>query len=204
MSDKSNEQISQLMDGELEINASRFLLKRLATDESLSSKWDGYHLIKSCLQKQADEPLVFDVARQVRLRLESEQIDIDQPEMTTSNSSMQRWLKPLLGAGIAASVAIMSVFMLQNQQTEAVSVKPLVNVANDIQPMKTPISANVATSGKSILPPVSLSRFPSANSNNLIKNNQGFSHNVNMPYLIINQKPESTPYSPIRIQDISD
>ena len=49
MSDKSNQQISNLMDGELEANASQFLLKRMAADKTLSQTWDNYHLIKSCL-----------------------------------------------------------------------------------------------------------------------------------------------------------
>lgn len=52
MSDKSKQQISNLMDGELEINASKFLLKRMAADDSLSETWNNYHLIKSCLQKR--------------------------------------------------------------------------------------------------------------------------------------------------------
>lgn len=209
MSDKSNEKISNLMDGELEVNASQFLLKRMATDDSLSETWRNYHLIKSCLQKDAQQPLVFDVAASVCQQLQNNPRDSVQQEINEPENVLNRWLKPLIGAGIAASVAITSVFMLQNQKADSLSPQPVLNVANDIQPMKTSISANVATSGKSIVPPVSLSRFPSVNNNNTLRYNQsysqGFSQNANMPYLmIINPNPESQSYSPIVIKDVAD
>ncbi len=205
MSDKSNEQISNLMDGELEINASQFLLKRMATDDSLSETWGNYHLIKSCLQKETQEPLIFDVAASVCQQLQNNRSGSIQQEVIEHKSAFNRWLKPLVGAGIAASVAITSVFMLQSQQTDSLQPQPVLNIANDIQPLKTSISANVATSGKTIVPPVSLSRFPSVSNNNTLRYNQGYSQNANMPYLmIINSSSESKSYSPILIEDVAD
>ena len=210
MSDKSNEQISNLMDGELDNNASKFLLKRMASDEALSKTWDSYHLIKSCLQKEKHQPLIVDVAGRV-----SEQLGLlnDKQEIA-QEPQLKNWLKPVFGMGIAASVAIMSVFMLQNRQVETpidgLASAGSATIAHTIvqPPIRTNISANVATSDKTIVPPPSLSRFPSVSSKNTYNYNQGYSHNMNMPYLIIiNQSGNSVNKQlspPMRIKDVAD
>ena len=82
MSDKAKQQISNLMDGELEINASKFLLKRMAADDSLSQTWDSYHLIKSCLQKEQNQPLVVDIAFRVTEQLNNEHGDLQVSTVT--------------------------------------------------------------------------------------------------------------------------
>jgi len=202
MSDKSNQQISNLMDGELEANASQFLLKRMAADKALSQTWDKYHLIKSCLQKEADEPLVIDIASRVsaELGLIKENVVIEKPQVN-------RWLKPVMGLGIAASVAFMSVFMLQTQQIEGVNANSGVVIANKIeiaQPLKTNIPVTLASSSKSIVP-LSLSRFPSVSAKEYETFNQGLSQNYNTPYLIlINQSAQNKPLSPMKIKAIGD
>ena len=207
MSDKSKEQISNLMDGELEINASKFLLKRMAADKTLSKTWNSYHLIKSCLQKEAQEPLIVDVASNVINQLANNSQVVNNasvPEIAHVN----RWLKPLIGVGIAASVAFMSVFMLQSQQGNGLDIDgthATIAQNNSVKPLKTTISANVATSGVAIVPPPSLSRFPSNSAKNLNNFNQGYSNSMNMPYLlIINQPYENSQLSPLRIKDVSD
>lgn len=209
MSDKSNQQISNLMDGELEINASEFLLKRMAADESLSEKWKSYHLIKSCLQRQADEPLVIDVAARVSQELSNQsyshsnklQAEVKQP-------SLHNWLKPVLGMGIAASVAFMSVFMIQNKTNEGINsdVQPTIALETGLKPLPINISANIVSSNQSIVsPPASLSRFPSVSAKKSYNYNQGFSQNNMTPYLIIiNQNDARKQLTPLRIQNISD
>ncbi len=212
MSDKSNQQISNLMDGELELNASQFLLKRMASDKSLSQTWQNYHLIKSCLQKESQEPLLIDVASRVSVKL-GLQVD----EIIVQKPSVNRWLKPIMGLSIAASVAFMSVMMIQNQmiqnqQIEGVELASAVNpmiVKSEINPLIKPsIVANMANGNTSIVsPPALLSRFPSAPANNSYgyNNMQGFSNNANMPYiLIINQSSNNKHLSPMRINGLSD
>jgi negative regulator of sigma E activity len=202
MSDKSNQQISDLMDGELEINASKFLLKRMASDDALKHTWDNYHLIKSCLQKEKQEPLVIDIAMRV-----SEELGMPKNKINVAKPVVNRWLKPIMGIGIAASVALMSVFMLQNQQIEGISPAVQTNIAQTsaFKPIKTNISANVATSGKTIVPPPSLSRFPSLSAQKTNYYSQGNSKNINMPYMILISQPENQQnLSPMRIKNISD
>lgn len=205
MSDKSNQQISNLMDGELEINASQFLLKRMAADDSLSSTWNSYHLIKSCLQKQDSEPLIVDIAHKV-----TQQLSHQKPELIIEKPTINRWLRPVLGMGIAASVAFMSVTLLQNQQGnghDATTEKlPSIVQENIAQPFKTNISANVATANSAIVPPPSLSRFPSISTQESVNYNQGFSRNMNIPYLIIVKDAARTKkhYSPIFVEEVTD
>lgn len=202
MSDKSNQQISNLMDGELEVNASQFLLKRMAADDSLSSTWDSYHLIKSCLQKQKSELLFIDIAHKV-----TQQLSHQKPELISENPSVNKWLRPVLGMGIAASVAFMSVTMLQNQRGNDGGVEKLPSIVqeNIAQPIKTNISANVATASSAIVPPPSLSRFPSISTQETVNYNQGFSRNMNIPYLIIVNDAQNTQksYSPI-VEEVTD
>jgi len=108
MSDRSHEKISVLMDGEMDSNAIRFLIKRMISDPSLGQTWNRYHLIRGCLQKSPDEPLMVNVADQVLARLGVR--EYGQPE---PSSRAHRWLKPVAGMGIAASVALTAVLLLQ-------------------------------------------------------------------------------------------
>ncbi len=108
MSDRSHEKISVLMDGEMEPNAIRFLIKRMISDPALGQTWNRYHLIRGCLQKTPDEPLMIDVADQVLARLGVR--EYAQPE---KSSRVHGWLKPVAGVGIAASVALTAVFLMQ-------------------------------------------------------------------------------------------
>lgn len=212
MSDKSNQQISNLMDGELEINASKFLLKRMASDDSLSKTWENYHLIKSCLQKQDSEPLI-DVSKRVARQLKNEQEGYSKQIIQEKKPLMHRWLKPVIGLGIAASVAFMSVTMLQNQQINGVNPTPVVEntlaqVDYTSPILQTHINATTASSETMLMPPPSLSRFPSASQQSF---NQSHYFNNKTPYIIvINNSANSAndQLSPIRgsmnKQEISD
>jgi len=209
MSDKSNEQISNLMDGELEVNASKFLLKRMAADKSLSETWGNYHLIKSCLQKQAQEPLVIDIAARVCQQLSQQQYTNSYTlEPNAKQPILHKWLKPVLGMGIAASVAFMSVFMIQNKDNEGIipSSQPTIAHETGLKPLPVNISANIVSGNQVIVnPPASLSRFPSVSAKNAQSYNQGFSKNNFAPYLIIlNQNETKKQLTPLRINDISD
>ncbi len=205
MSDKSNEQISNLMDGELDANASQFLLKRMAGDIHLSEKWESYHTIKSCLQKNDQEPLVIDVSSRVCDFLLNQQQPNRQEPLINQNKVVSSWLKPLIGMGIAASVAFMSVVMLQNQKSPSLNTTlastTIVNEKSVPQAVFQPqISANMAASSQSIVP-LYLSRFPSVSAKN--KNVQNYSDNAPYFYNIpVSSKVKNV--TPLRAKDISD
>ena len=158
MSDKSNQNISELMDGEFDAHSSRFLLKRMLADDSLSRTWSSYHLLRNYLQKESDAPLQNDMGQRVCQMLGK----LPTPEQETTSKHGRQWLKPLLGSAIAASVAVMAVFTFQtlNQPGDEVGV----NATSQL------IVENVRTADQLIAPPAagvarsegrSYSRYPS-------------------------------------------
>jgi negative regulator of sigma E activity len=181
----------------------------MAADKSLSEKWESYHLIKSCLQRQSGDPLVIDVADRVCQELSQQNSDTSGNfESDTRTSSLHNWLKPVLGMGIAASVAFMSVFLIQNKNDAGVisNEQPTIALQTGLKPLPVNISANMVSGSQAIVsPPASLSRFPSVSAKNTFNYNQGFSQTNTMPYLIIlNQDEAKNQLTPLRINNISD
>lgn len=122
MSDKSKQNISELMDGELPNDCSRFLLKRMQSDESLRSSWNNYHMLRSCLQQEHNAPMMQNLGASVVAQINKDSIEL-QPE---KNSRYSGWMKSLTGTAIAASVALVAVFTFnQSQLPESNQVLPV-------------------------------------------------------------------------------
>ncbi len=111
MSDKSKQNISDLMDGELSNDCSRFLLKRMQSDETLKSSWNSYHMLRSCLQQENDAPLMQNLGESVVQKLNSNVVM--EPIKT---GRFNGWAKSLTGSAIAASVALVAVFTFNQNQ----------------------------------------------------------------------------------------
>ena len=105
MSDKSNQNISELMDGELSNDCSRFLLKRMQSDQELRSSWNNYHMLRSSLQREHNAPIMQDLGSLVVEQLQRNEI----PPMEQTKTP-NKWLKAFSGTAIAASVALVAVF----------------------------------------------------------------------------------------------
>jgi sigma-E factor negative regulatory protein RseA len=99
MSEHSRENLSSLMDGELDRRGRRFLLRRLAGDEELKSSWARMHTVRACLHQEtlAAQDLVSRVA------------DALDAEPAPAAGRMVRWLRPVAGTAIAASVAVAAI-----------------------------------------------------------------------------------------------
>lgn len=97
MTEPNREQLSCLMDGELERRGRDFLVRRLAGDQDLTARWQRYHVIKACLQREFSGSL--GLADRVSAALD------DEPPLRV-DSVARRWLKPAGGMAIAASVAV--------------------------------------------------------------------------------------------------
>ncbi|HET6563906.1 MAG TPA: sigma-E factor negative regulatory protein [Xanthomonadales bacterium] len=97
------ENLSSFMDGEVDKSAGSFLVRRLANDTSLRATWDRYHMIRDCLRQQDAHLVHTDLCSRVRQVIDLE--DQQQP----AGSRHMAWVKPLAGAAIAASVALVAI-----------------------------------------------------------------------------------------------
>ena len=121
MSDKSKQNISELMDGELSNDCSRFLLKRMQSDETLKSSWSNYHKLRSCLQQEHGAPLMQNLGAAVVSQLNAN-VEVEPVKTNRFNG----WMKSLTGTAIAASVALVAVFTFnQNQSVSNLELQPV-------------------------------------------------------------------------------
>jgi|GEM_PF-1262262 len=104
MSDQSKQNISQLMDGELSRDCSRFLLKRMHHDGDFRQSWNHYHLLRSAVQQDGQAPLMHNLGCRVTQRLQSDSESVRQPAKPGRG-----WVKAITGSAIAASVALLAV-----------------------------------------------------------------------------------------------
>ena len=107
MSEESREHLSSLMDGEVNRETGRFLVRRLGADTELQGTWARYHLIRDCLRHQEGQFAHDDLTSKVRAAIS------DEPSATISHWS-RSWLKPVAGAAIEASVAMIAVRTVSN------------------------------------------------------------------------------------------
>ncbi len=120
MTDSHQEQLSCLMDGELEPQAQDFLLRRLAGDEGMSRRWRRYHLVRACLHKELESGHCI---------AESVSQALDREPAVEPATTMPRWLRPVAGGAIAASVALVAIVginssLLERGQPEAAAEQP--------------------------------------------------------------------------------
>lgn len=105
MNKESMEHLSTLMDGELSRETSLFMTRRLSSDEGLSEKWERYHLIRDCIRQPGSKQLVTGLQVRIAASLEAEAAP------AVSAWKRNRWLKPVSGLAIAASVALMAIMV---------------------------------------------------------------------------------------------
>ncbi len=125
------EHLSCLMDGELSADAGRFVVRRAASDNSLGDTWQRYHLIRDCLRRPGE------MTTMATLSIDLERLD-DEPSMDQKAPANQgpRWLRPVAGAAIAASVAAVAVAVTLN-------LKPMATPSETV-PFASPNSAGLA------------------------------------------------------------
>lgn len=104
MNKESLEHLSSLMDGELSHETGLFVARRLGSDPELGATWERYHLIRECLRRPGEQRCLS------RISLESEgRLPAAAPQRVSAGG---RWLRPLSGAAIAASVALAAVLLV--------------------------------------------------------------------------------------------
>lgn len=100
---ESREHLSSLMDGEVSRETGRFLMRGLGADDGLRQTWARYHLIRDCLRYQDGQFTRNDLSSRVQRVLS------DDPVVSHRFVFGRTWLKPFIGAALAASVALIAI-----------------------------------------------------------------------------------------------
>ncbi len=125
MSRTIEEQLSAVLDGELDVDEEELLLRRLERDESRRATLFRYSLIGECMRGVAPAPAAFEIRERVAQALEGEPAFVG---TRGASPALFRASRGLIGAGIAAAVAVVAVISLdrgdiatglQKQQTVA-------------------------------------------------------------------------------------
>ncbi len=109
-SDKINEQISALLDDELNAREAESVLTRLRDRDELQQKWERYHLIGDLMRGENIQAEVSKTAARVQAQVALEPAIIAAPQQKRAEpQERSRWLRMAAGAGLAASVAAVAV-----------------------------------------------------------------------------------------------
>ena len=109
-SDKINEQISALLDDELNAREAESVLTRLRDRDELQQKWERYHLIGDVMRGEKIQAEVSKTAARVQEQVAQEPAIIAAPQQKRAETQERsRWLRMAAGAGLAASVAAVAV-----------------------------------------------------------------------------------------------
>ena len=106
MKEKLHEQLSALVDDELDTNEQSLLVRRLITDDSLRRRFARYQIISDTLK--GDLPERVDPGLHLRIQAAL------QNEAVPGVSRLHKLMKPAAGVAIAASVAVVAVLSLQS------------------------------------------------------------------------------------------
>lgn len=116
-----DEQLSAFADGELTPAEAELLLARLAREPKLRDRWERYHAIGESLRGGLPVHYPRELAARVAAAIEPEAV-----HRGNGASRAGRFTMPLLGAAIAASVAVMGVLVVRMQVADpAAPVAPL-------------------------------------------------------------------------------
>lgn len=123
MNEKIGEQLSALIDNELESEQEELLVRRVLGDAELQSRWERYQLIRDVLHNNLPDRLNQDFLRQVQARIAVESADTtaSAPSVVAAaggGRAVAVMARPIAGLAVAASVALMAVVGMQNLRQE--------------------------------------------------------------------------------------
>jgi len=134
MNDAIRMQLSAFVDGELPENEAELLLRRMSQDEKLRLEVAEFLAIGRLIR---DEPGLAGADR-LHERIAAAIGDHEKPVIvddTASSTGASRTLRPLTGVAIAAAVALVAIFGLQqNTAVDDLPAPTAVPVANDVVP----------------------------------------------------------------------
>lgn len=132
MSDRK-EKLSALLDNALEVDELDQIIHELEkrSDSELDSGQSSrYQMMGEAMRSQVSDVTLIDISAQVREAIDSESMEVvhEYPKATAASNISDRpkgmpwfdlnaWLKPLGGLAVAASVAMITVFMVSHEDT---------------------------------------------------------------------------------------
>jgi len=150
MNRESTEHLSSLMDGEISQETARFLVRRLGSDGEWRQTWARYHLVRDCLRHQEGNFAHNELSSRVQRALSGE------PDLSFKRPiDRVRWIKPIAGAAIAASVALIAIGTVSNglgpitttPSEEIAQMPPVESFVSPNPTRLTPVSQPVNLSG---------------------------------------------------------
>lgn len=133
MNEDIKQQLSALVDGELDPQRARFLLSRLSADSELAADWSRWHLARACLRRETAGVLRPDFAAGIAAALGQESVP-----RRALGAQVMRWAG---GFAVAASVAVAALLAVP----AGVPVEPA-STSVAIAPAPAPATAQVVAS----------------------------------------------------------
>ena len=145
MSEQIREQISAFLDGELPAAESELLLKRLLRDTQLRDSFGRYALIGEAMRGARHVSLRRDFTTSVNGAIDGEVVSA---AANIPAPGGRKWWRPMAGAAVAASVAVVAVVALQQR---AVVAPANVTVTAAAAPRATAVPAPVLVRNREAL-----------------------------------------------------
>jgi sigma-E factor negative regulatory protein RseA len=117
MNEELDSQLSAMFDDELPAAECELLARRLSRDEDLKARWSVYAAIGATIRAEGGARLNSNLAVRVNNAISAEPAvavtKAVEPIRATSRRTVPRWLTPLGGVAVAASVAAASILFLR-------------------------------------------------------------------------------------------
>ena len=163
MTDQINDQISAFIDNELSADESALLVRRFERDTEARARAMRYTLIGSALRGELLEPHPSVLRQRVATALSGGSA----PNVVKARERWtDRWARPLLGVGIAATVAVVAIGTLRSLNETSYTpggAAPLtVNAlqqARDSQPLPSYVVPEVGSDGSRTVAPIRLTNY---------------------------------------------
>lgn len=204
-------QLSALIDGDLSPDEARFLLRRLQHDGELNACWERWQLCGDVLRGQAQAPAPAGFAERVIAAIAAETQTV---AAATPVARPRRALAKWGGGALAASVALIALFVARQQVPEENTEAPAVaSQAPAVAPMQTPAASDaVATASVAAVAAASVPRKANRNNRGSATRNQqvarianrapqreratGTQASTSAPVLVATAPPAHDPFRP--------
>jgi negative regulator of sigma E activity len=134
MTEHSDEQLSALVDDELEPNQHSLLIRRLERDQALQGRWSRYYLMGEAIRRDLSGDLAVDLAQRVHESIQGEAPLTPEVHGQTVTRS---WPRSATGFAVAASVAAIALAVFKLTGEPGISEIPVAQL-DPLQGQDTP------------------------------------------------------------------